>query len=169
MQKLYLLSGLSHSGKSYIADKIAKKINAKIISLDELNSRRGLNSNENISIEEWERTHQIALEGLEKYLKNGKTAIVDDTNPLEKLRMRFKAVADKYAVPTTIIYLDTPDEIIEERMKLSQESKRRHLAPNEALNSLESFYELPTVEETQIITYRYGEDVEHWIEKNFNK
>lgn len=110
------MCGYSFSGKSFLAKLIAGKTDAEIISLDAINEERGFDNNSEIPVEEWEKTHKVALERLESCLSLGKSVIIDDTNPLIKLRNRFRNIASHNNVETIVILIDVSKEEIEQRI-----------------------------------------------------
>jgi predicted kinase len=82
MKTLYLMCGLSFSGKTTLARKIVERLQCAYISLDNINTERGLWGGDGIPIEEWERTHALARERLATWMATGKDAVVDDVNNL---------------------------------------------------------------------------------------
>jgi predicted kinase len=56
MKTLYLMCGLSFSGKTTLARKIVERLQCAYISLDDINAERGLWGGDGISVGEWERT-----------------------------------------------------------------------------------------------------------------
>ncbi len=58
--RLVLLCGTAFSGKSTVARTLAPSLSASIVSLDEINERRGLWGGDGIPVEEWMRTHELA-------------------------------------------------------------------------------------------------------------
>lgn len=165
MQKLYLMCGYSFSGKSYLATLISTKISAEIISLDKINEERGFDNNSEIPVSEWENTHRIALERLVKYLSEGKSVIIDDTNPLLKLRERFRKVANTTGIKTTVIFLDIPREEIDRRIEENNINLQRHIAPFQARENLINMFEFPDPKIEEVLVYK-GEDAISWVEKN---
>jgi predicted kinase len=78
---LVLLCGLAFSGKSTLAEAIVQQLGGSIVSLDEINARRGLCSGEGIPREEWSRTHRTAVTAIEERMRRGISPIVvDDTH-----------------------------------------------------------------------------------------
>ncbi len=55
---LTLVCGLAFAGKSTLAAAIAEHQGAVVVSLDEINARRGLHGGTGIAPEEWVRTHE---------------------------------------------------------------------------------------------------------------
>jgi predicted kinase len=167
MQKLCLMCGYSFSGKSYIADIISKKTGALIISLDKINEERGFDNNSEIPRDEWENTHKISLDRLKDYLNDGKSVIVDDTNPLFKLRERFRKAATEKTTETVVIYVDISKEEIEKRVKKIELNDGRHIAPEKARKDLILMFEKPDPQIEAVVVYKQGEDVNKWVEENF--
>ena len=69
MKQLYLLCGMPFSGKTTLGKTVAEYIRASYISLDEINEARGLFGGKGIPIEEWEKTHHLAMKQLNEAIK----------------------------------------------------------------------------------------------------
>jgi len=162
MQKLYLMCGYSFSGKSYVANLFSQKTGAEIISLDNINEERGFDNNSEIPRDEWENTHKIALDKLENYLNEGKSVIIDDTNPLLKLRERFRKVATSKNIQTIVVYIDTPIEEIENRIKQVELNSSRHIAPAKSRADLISMFEKPDPNVEKVLIYNTSGNSEEW-------
>ena len=109
MKTLYLLCGLAFSGKTTLARAIANYSNCAYISLDDINHQRELGfGGDGIPVEEWEKTHQIAIATLVNLMPLVQDILVDDTNCFRWLRDRFRAIADQHGYQTKVIYLDVP-------------------------------------------------------------
>jgi predicted kinase len=104
MRTLYLICGLSFSGKSTLARKIIERLRCAYTSLDDINAERGLWGGDGIPVEEWEHTHALARERLATWMTIGKDALVDDVNNLRWLRDRWRAVASASGYRTVVIY-----------------------------------------------------------------
>lgn len=165
MHKLYLMCGYSFSGKSYLAKLLSDKTDAKVISLDKINEERGLDSNSQIPVSEWEETHKIALERLNDYLAQGSSVIIDDTNPLLKLRDRFRKVGTQNNVETVVIYIDIPEKEIERRIDEARNKKDRHLAPDEDRKNLISMFEMPDPNVEKVYVYNFGNNFDDWVKE----
>ena len=48
-----------------------------------------------------------------EFLKNGKSVVIDNTNPEEKTRKEYIKIAEKFEVPVRCFHFDTPVEIAE--------------------------------------------------------
>lgn len=157
------MCGWSFSGKTHLAKLIANKTGAEIISLDIINVERGFDGNAEIPVVEWEKTHKIALEKLEKYLSLGKSVIIDDTNPLIKLRDRFRKVAIQKKVETVVVFIKISKEEVEKRIKEVRPRQDRHIAPDMARENLIKIFEIPNPNAENTLIYNSGDNTETWI------
>jgi predicted kinase len=105
---LYLICGLSFAGKSTLAAAIAERTAATIVSLDEINARRGLHGGLGIPDEEWLATHRQALREVGAALAAGRSVVVDDTNCFRFLRDDHRAVAAERGAASLVIHVDVP-------------------------------------------------------------
>ena len=97
MNTVYLLSGLSFAGKSTLADRIRRHRPCSVISLDAINSERGLDfGGYGIPAAEWEKTQRIACARLHRLLRRGATVLVDDTNCFRWIRDAYRRVAARH-------------------------------------------------------------------------
>src|SRR5262245_61954654 len=126
MLQVYAMCGLAFSGKSTLARRIADDLSIRLISLDTINHERGLRGGEGMSIAQWEETSAIAMDRLRQCLREGRSAVVDDTFSRRFLRDRCKAVAFEFAAKFTIVFVDTPVEDIRSRRSANYQSPTRH-------------------------------------------
>jgi len=163
---LYLLCGLAFSGKSTLAAAVRRRLGCALVSLDELNARRGLHGGLGIPEEEWARTHQEALLAVEAALQAGCTVIVDDTNCFRFLRDDYRRIADRHGVPTVVLYLEAPLALVRARMRANDlEPSRPPIAEPVLLDLVEKF-EPPAADET-VIVFPAGASPEDWVAVNF--
>jgi predicted kinase len=161
------MCGWSFSGKSYLANLISQKTSAEIISLDKINEERGLDNNSEIPVLEWENTNRIAQEQLDDFLSQGKSVIIDDTNPLIMLRERYSKIAASKNVETVVVYVEIPKDEIDKRIKAVEGKGFRHIAPLVARENLFKMFEIPDPQREHVLVYRFGDDIEEWIQSNF--
>ncbi|MEU0093514.1 ATP-binding protein [Kribbella sp. NPDC006257] len=121
---LVLMCGTSFSGRSTFARALAAEIHGLIISLDEINERRGLWGGDGIPVEEWQRTHQIATAKVRTHLlgagagsgAGARWVVVDDTSSLRVLRDGWRGLAAELGVGFALIYLDVDHATIRRRL-----------------------------------------------------
>jgi predicted kinase len=157
--RLVLMCGTSFSGKSTVAQAIAPALQAVIVSLDEINERRGLWGGDGIPVEEWVRTNALASDEVRALLAAGRNVVLDDTSSLRFLRDAWRTLADECGAAFTLVYLDVDHETIRRRRADNRISVGRrdvadvvldqHLAdfetpgPGEAAVRVKSTTELP--------------------------
>jgi gluconate kinase len=109
------MCGASFSGKSTVAQAIAPALQAVIVSLDEINERRGLWGGDGIPVEEWVRTNALASDEVRALLAARRNVVVDDTSSLRFLRDAWRTLADECGAAFTLVYLDVDHETIRRR------------------------------------------------------
>lgn len=167
MKTFYLMCGLPFSGKSTLANRIKEKIGARLVSLDEINSRRGLETNgEAVSDEEWVKTHQIAQAELINNMSNGRDLILDDTNCFRWLRKKYSDLSKAYGYEPIIIYLNVDVSISLKRLELNENEKRRSGLPREYFLNHAKQFEPPEKDEVRI-EFQSVDDIEGWLIRNF--
>jgi predicted kinase len=160
------MCGLSFSGKTTLARMIVKRLQCAYISLDDINSERGLWGGDGISIGEWERTHGLARERLATWMVTGKDAVVDDVNNLRWLRDRWRLAARSCSYNTVVIYLDIPyTELIARRRENVVTSMRKSITEAVWAEHVSDFE--PPREDEHVLRYELAEDAESWITNQF--
>ena len=167
MKTLLLMCGISFSGKSTLAQAIVRKLGCMRISLDEINQERGVGfGGYGIPIEEWERTHLVAIARLEEFMQSGRDIVLDDTNCFRWIRDRFRSYASRNGYRTVIIFLDFPVEILEERRSKNKSTGERRAVNGAIFQELCSQFEAPGRDETTLV-FGLGDDAEKWILEHF--
>jgi predicted kinase len=129
--RLVVLCGTSYSGKSSFALALAQDLDAHIVSLDEINDRRGLWGGDGIPVGEWQATHSIATTEVRALLTgtSATTVILDDTSSPRFLRDGWRALSAELGVEFHLIHLDVDHETIHQRRAANQASPgRRHVS-----------------------------------------
>jgi predicted kinase len=160
---LYVLCGMSFSGKSTLAAAIAQQTGAVIVSLDEINAERGLYGGLGIPDEEWLLSHQLALQRVEEALATGRSVVVDDTNCFRFLRDAYRAVAVRLDVKALLLYLDLPMDTLLARA--SADNPTRPPVARDVLLELIGKFEAPAPEE-QAIMVPPGFVPATWVARN---
>jgi predicted kinase len=163
---LYLLCGLAFSGKSTLAAAVCRRLGCASVSLDDLNARRGLHGGLGIPEEEWARTHREALAEVEAALQAGRSVVVDDTNCFRFLRDGYRGIADRYGVPTVVIYLEAPLDLVRARMRANELEPTRAPVTEAVLLDLIDKFEPPAADET-VLVFPAGARLEDWVAVNF--
>lgn len=104
MNKIIFLKGLPGSGKSTWAKKHAERINAIIVSKDDIRSI--LHKKWNFRIEKIVK--KIEYTAVSSSLKNGFDVIIDSTNFAPKHEKEFRKLAEEIQVNFEVKYFNTP-------------------------------------------------------------
>lgn len=135
MTKLFLMIGLPASGKSTLAEQIAKSEDAEIVSSD--NIRKELYGDENIQGDN-NKVFRILQERIINGLKNNKNMIYDATNISYKTRMAFLQRLNKLEVEKIAIMVATPYEDC-----LIRNSQRERKVPEEVIKRMYNNFYVP--------------------------
>jgi predicted kinase len=163
MKTLLLTCGLSFSGKSTLAREIVRKLGCSRITLDEINHERGAGfGGDGISVEEWERTHAVAIARLEKFMQSGRDIILDDTNCLRWIRHRFRSVATQNGYSTVVIFLDVTLSILKERRLKNDCMGERRAVKDAIFEQLNAQFEAPDSDEATLV-FTPKDKAEEWI------
>lgn len=160
-----LLCGLAFSGKSTLARILAARLGGAVVSLDEINARRGLWGGEGVAAEEWARTHETALGEIDALLRKGVSpVIVDDTNCFRFLRDSYRRLGRRHGCREMLVVLDTPLATIHRRREEAR--RRRHRPPirDEVWEAHRRSFEWPGDDEPHR-TLPAGADVETWVRR----
>ncbi len=159
---LVLMCGLSGSGKTWVAQRLAPALRAVHLRSDIERKRlaglppaarsrsavaQGLYARE-VTLAVYERLAECATDTL----AGGYTAIVDATFGAAEDRARFRTLAARLGLDTCIIYCHAPREVLEARIR---ERQRRANDPSEAnvevLHWQERHFTAPAAHEAQIV------------------
>lgn len=145
--RLVLLCGTSFSGKSTIARELAPRLGARIVSLDEINERRGLWGGDGIPVEEWRRTHELAAVEVREQLGAAASVIVDDTSSLRFLRDGWRALAVEVGAAFSLLYVDVDHATVRRRHAGNRLDPRRRDVSDAVLEQHLADFEPPRADE----------------------
>ncbi|MBI3109462.1 ATP-binding protein [Candidatus Daviesbacteria bacterium] len=120
MGNFFILCGLSFSGKTSLAQKIAEHLPVTIISFDAIYEELRKKTGDDLSpqVEVWDQVKRIALLSLSENLREGRNVVWDSTNPLRKHREELVEVGDCFGAQSIVVHVNTPlDEIRRRRQK----------------------------------------------------
>jgi predicted kinase len=145
--RLVLMCGTSFSGKSTVAGALAPRLSAGIVSLDEINERRGLWGGDGIPVEEWVRTHEIASGEVRELLAAGTSVVVDDTSSPRFLRDGWRSLAADAGSGFTLVYVEVDHATIRRRRAANQRNPGRRDVADVVLDRHLAEFEAPQVDE----------------------
>lgn len=148
--RVYAMCGVAFSGKSTLARQIAETLSLELISLDAINHERGLHGGEGLSVSQWEATSAIAMERLRRYLDAGRSVVIDDTFSHRFLRDRCKAVAHQYEAMFTLVFVDTPLEVIRSRRLRNDQVITRDSIRDDVFDAHYASFQFPAEDEAAV-------------------
>ncbi|TDX03140.1 ATP-binding protein [Kribbella sp. VKM Ac-2566] len=148
--RLVLLCGTSFSGKSTVARVLAERLPARVVSLDEINERRGLWGGDGIPVEEWMRTHEVARVEVRELLGSGTSVVVDDTSSPRFLRDGWRALAAAEDVGFTLVYVDVDHATVRTRRAENRLDPRRQDVTDAVLEQHLAEFEPPGDDEDAV-------------------
>lgn len=159
---LILLCGRSFAGKTTLAAYLREQIGCAVVSLDEINARRGLCSGSGLPIEEWQRTHRIATAETRRALRRGGCVIVDDTSSMRFLRDRWRSVASEEMARFQLVVVTVDPEGADRRRESALRARSRPGVNDRVLSTHLASFEDPTPDENPL-TVRSDQDPSNWI------
>ncbi|WP_114854252.1 ATP-binding protein [Brachybacterium sp. YJGR34] len=157
---LTLMCGLSFSGKSTLAARLAEALPARVVSLDLLNEERGLDGGQGIPLEEWATTNRMAHERGHELLEAGHHVVVDDTGSPRFIREGWRDVAERSGVPFALVWVQISAALQDERVRATRRSLDRHDVTDAVLREHRATFEPPTDEDALIVDARCTDDPE---------
>jgi predicted kinase len=164
---LILMCGVPFAGKTTLARAIAVQCGWQYISLDMVNTERGVGMDgQAIPLHEWEQTYAEAYRRVAAALRAGASVIYDETNFLRSQRDQLRAIAATYAVPTCVLYVATPEAEARGRWQQNRISRRRGDVRDDDFAHVVERFEPPAFDE-HVILYDPSLPVDTWIQQTF--
>lgn len=113
MKSLYIMKGVSCSGKSTYAKMLSEKTGAIIISSDAIS----LENNQSIKKRNGSFVFQIMEERARKFLKSGESIIIDATNLSKKRTTFWSLVGHSCGADVICVFLNPSDDLLTSNIK----------------------------------------------------
>ena len=148
MPLAHLLCGPSLSGKSTVAEKIARATGAVVLSADAVNAERGLAFGaEGLPESVWAETLRILLDRLRAHGRSGRSVVVDDTQCYRWLRDRYRSECTASGLEPRLLLVSAPKHVIYERHAHAKASTSRPVLSLDRLADHLARFEWPTEDE----------------------
>jgi len=145
---LYILCGLSFSGKTTYAKKLGEKLSIPIISEDTINAERGLGlQGEHISDRKWEETFQFLITKVQEKLKQGCSIIVDAMCHTQEQRASLRQIARKNMAKSCLIYIQCSKVEARKRWEDNEKSSERFRVHPDDFHRANTLFQHPTKKE----------------------
>jgi predicted kinase len=161
---LLLLCGLPFTGKTTLATALARRFGWQYISLDAINTERGLGlDGQAIGPDEWNDTYAEAYRRIEACLKNARSVIYDETNFARLQRNRLRAIADTQGAATHVVYIAVPEPEARRRWIRNRSTRKRGDIRDDDFVYVAQRFEPPASDEAAI-TCESTQSVPEWID-----
>ena len=138
-----------------------------VMSLDEIIAERGLpDGGTGLPPEVWQAAHEEALRRLDGHLREGRSAVVDDTSCFRFLRDNYREVAARQDAQAKVVFLDVDLEEVQRRRRENEKTQARNAVSEEVMQGLIDSFEYPG-EGEEVLAYRPDEEVQVWLQRHF--
>lgn len=145
--------GVGFSGKSTLAKNISEYFKTPLVSQDALffEKKKELNLIEDDD-EMWRMLLDMCQQRIKELMAEGKSVVFDNVNLKREHRDELRKIAKESGGKAVVIYLDTPEEILNKRQDRNKVTRERHDVKQEYLDDAKARLEIPTDDEN---TYRF--------------
>ena len=162
--RVYILCGLSFSGKTMLAQALVRRFDLLHVSIDEINGSRGVGlDNAWISPEDWDITYTESYRQLDECLRSGRSVIYDAGNFQRSEREKTRAFAAQRGADTLLIYVTTPAAVVRQRWLRNRSTHERHDVREDNFELGLALFEPPTPDEHALL-YDGEQDANIWVE-----
>jgi len=121
MQRLFIICGISGTGKTTLAHDIAKRIGGMVITSERVISEMfpkniRADADRDFSADELEKGYEAMMQHIAAALAEGKQVVADGVFRSHKQRERVRSIAAKLQIPSSLIYVTCPDAVAKERI-----------------------------------------------------
>ena len=163
MPTLIFLCGLPFAGKSTLARAIAAHYDYAYLSLDAINSERGLGlAGAAITPAEWEGTYAEAYRRIATTLHAGSSLVYDETNLLRSQRDVVRAIAAAHRAQTLLVFVTASTAEVRRRWQLNRQHPARSDVRDDDFAFVLDHFEPPAADE-QPVQFDGQGSVAHWI------
>ncbi|HLV98019.1 MAG TPA: AAA family ATPase [Ktedonobacterales bacterium] len=149
---LYIMCGLPYSGKTTFARRLSEQTGYPVVSIDDIRESLGFYwGRHEADSAGWQRIFTIVEQTVAALLQTGKNVIYNSTNHDKASRLRFADLARSLGCHFTIIFLDTPREVIQQRRQQNLLSQERSHIPDQFFTDALLTFEPPTEDEAEAV------------------
>lgn len=148
MPFLYIMVGVGFAGKSTLAKNIAEHFHITLVSQDGLffEKEKELNLNED-NDEQWEMLLTMCKQRIKELMISGQSVVFDNVNLKKAHRDELRGLVKEVNGKAVVVYLDTPEEILNKRQDRNKVTRERHDVKQEYLDDAKVQLEIPTIDE----------------------
>jgi predicted kinase len=163
MKKLYIMCGVTFSGKSTLAQQIAEHKEAVLVSQDAIWFEHKEEWNLDMSSDEdWERIQQISRAEIRQKLSSGSSVVYDDIGLKNSGRESLCDLARESGAQAILVYVDTPQYLRQRRQAHNLVTMERHDVPEHIVTRGLIEFEVPLETESPH-TFTPDTDLGDWL------
>lgn len=114
--------------------------------------------------DQWQMLLTMCKEKIAGILAGGKSVVFDNVNLKREHRDELKALAQKAGGRAVVVFLDTPEVLLNKRQELNKTTGERHDVEQHHLDEAKRQLEAPSADE-DVYTFVPGADMDSFIEK----
>lgn len=140
--------GVGFAGKSTLAKNISEYLKIPLVSQDGLFFEKEKELNLSLdSDEQWRMLLYVCKQRIKEILTKGESVVFDNVNLKREHRDELREIAEEFGGKAVVIYLDTPEEILNKRQDRNKVTGERHDVKQEYLDDAKAQLEVPTDDE----------------------
>ncbi len=160
---MYLLTGISFSGKSTLAQAISKVQNIPIVDPDSVAHERGIGvEGEMVSDAQWVLIHQEAEQRAAQMLIAGSSLVYDTTSFSRQQRQELRDLAVQHNAELVLIFVSVSYAEARQRWNQNNQTQERFTVHEDDFNMVADNFEPPSSDEPHLM-YRAGQDMMQWL------
>ena len=164
---MYLLTGISFSGKSTLAQAISKVQNIPVIDPDSVAHEQGIGLNgEVVADAEWVLIHKEAERRAARILIAGSSLVYDTTAFTRQQRQELRNLAAECNAEAVLILVSVSREEAWRRCSQNNQMQERFAVHEDDFNSVADNFEPPGSDEPHLV-YEADQNLTEWIALNF--
>ena len=167
MTTLIIVCGEPYAGKTTLGQALVQRFRHASVDVDGTKERLyGLGlKDEDLTNEQWVRIYEQTDQQIADYLHAGQSVVDDSRNFRQFERVHAKDIAEGCRAHCVIIYVNTPEAILRQRLHENRAHPSRHDLNDHDFEQLLLLVEPPTDEE-QPLVFTCGESLNEWIDRH---
>ena len=164
--RMYILTGISFSGKSTLAQAISVARNMPVIDPDNVAHERGGGLNgEVIADAQWALIHKEAERRAGRMLTAGGSLVYDTTAFTRQQRQELRDLAVQHNAKPVLIFVSISYTEARQRWDQNNQTQERFAVHEDDFNMVANNFEPPGRDEPHLV-YEAGQDLAEWVNRN---
>lgn len=167
--QMYLLTGISFSGKSTLARALSAAQNISVVDPDGVAHKQGIGLNrEVVSDAQWTLIHQEAERRAAQRLTAGSSLVYDTTSFTRRQRQELRNLAAQCHAEAVLIFVSISRAEAWQRWNQNNRIQERFAVPEDDFGMVADNFEVPGSDEPHLV-YEAGQNLADWVIRNFSQ